>query len=106
MGNNGLVQVWIGHHISDQDHEGVLEDQNGNILNGAWEKTGEGQYENALTGVEGTLSNGEFTIDFGGGNTAIIHDFEEGRFRINFVEKEGEVVEPVINGIGSSVLVA
>jgi len=86
-------------HVYDDDDDGVLRDIEGNLLSGDWIKIDDDVYQNRLTGVEGTLAGSTFTIDFGGGNSAVIHDFEEGRFGIRFFEEGEETPDPEIDGI-------
>ncbi|WP_287036315.1 calcium-binding protein [Desulfobacter sp.] len=85
-------------HIYDDDNDGVLMDTAGNLLSGAWVKIGDGMYLNVLTEAGGTLEGTDFTINFGNGSSAVIHDFEEGRLGIRLGEETPEVSDPAITG--------
>jgi Ca2+-binding RTX toxin-like protein len=73
-------------HISDPDNNGIIKYQQGNILNGVWQKIGQGEYRHTMTGTTATM-NSHFTMDLGNGNTAVLDDFTDGDFGIKLIDE-------------------
>ncbi len=103
-GGSGMDTYVIGEegtiYIIDQENDGVIKDKDNNALGGIWTKTDTGYTHNG-TGAQATLDGTTLTITLAGG-TAVINDFEDGRFGITLGEDDPEVIDPVttntING--------
>jgi len=85
-------------HITDPDKNGIIKDYNGNILNGKWEKTGDGQYEHKRTGLQATM-NSPFTIALDNGFNVIIDEFSDGDFSIRLIDEPLQIPDLDIDGI-------
>jgi Ca2+-binding RTX toxin-like protein len=72
-------------HIVDEDSTGVIKDLEGNVLNGAWQQTGDGLYQHISTGTQATM-NSPFTIQLADGNTVVLENFTDGDFGIKLLE--------------------
>ncbi|SHI04884.1 calcium-binding protein [Desulfofustis glycolicus] len=92
----GAAAAAIGEtdYISDEDNDGIIRLDDGTILGGVWEQIAEGRYRHEGTGLEGTTGGGRFTIELSSNKTAIIENWEDGRFGITLQEPEGEPEAP------------
>lgn len=86
-------------YITDEDNNGIIKDVNGQILNGNWEKSGDGLYTHTSTGIEATLAGSVFTVEIEDGTTVILNSFIDGMFGIHLGEEPIEVNDPSMDGI-------
>ncbi|MCB2218290.1 MAG: hypothetical protein KQH59_19705 [Desulfobulbaceae bacterium] len=92
----GAAAAEIGEtdYISDEDNDGIIRLGDGTVLGGVWEQIAEGRYRHEGTGLEGTIGGGRFTIELSSNKTAIIENWEDGRFGITLREPEAEPEVP------------